>query len=366
MANILIKHICIISFSIIFIQLSLYLLFGTYNCCDSDTLHPLTNYLSGKNGFSSIPNKTMLRPLGPTLYTPFVFFLNTKDAFAFGNLVFSISCAILFYFYSNMILKNSKYSLFSSFCFLTSLPILRFTLAEGLVEMVLYFFWVLSLFLIIRYYFLPKKVLSWQVALIGLVSGFSILIKESFGVVFLIFLIYMILKKGRVELNVLVFYSLFFFLPILANSILIYVTRNFTYLQWFILNLSETYYHFSIQQILFRIFISFTFLWLPTLFAISRFEKDKKSRPLIYPILLSTLLPILIWPYPHDRMIFMLFPSIIPLSVIGLKIYSKKMSKYLGISTNIIEVGFVIMCFILNYCFLFLTKYLGIEFLSLF
>jgi 4-amino-4-deoxy-L-arabinose transferase-like glycosyltransferase len=345
----------------------IYFFFGLTRTGDTGTLLGAVNFF--KYGEPLVVHR-ILRPLGPLIVLIFNSIFNLESSLFLENIIFYLLSAVIIYFFTNLFF-NKKTSLYSALLFASSYAVLKNGLALQ-TDMGTYFFYLLSLYLIL--YLFHKEYKPSDIILVGFLSGLGVLMKESAGMGIVFFVLYCFFDNRinlKRKMRYILLFSSFYLVPLIINQIYVYLTTGYTYLDWYLYN-SATYSskpHHTLYWLVRTFFSAFTLI-IPFFFIglYKEFIKKRIKRLKLYLfILISSSIPILVWPHFDPRLTFILFPLIIPLSSFGVVIFSKWISERLKLkstSSLYVEILILVLFVICNNLLFIEFKLLGMSFLA--
>jgi len=284
----------------------------------------------------------MAKPFSILIPALFGVFFGSSAGMIITNIIFLFIASILMFFFTEMIFHNTKISLFSALLFLSSLPVLHFSVSY-LTDIGSWAIIILLLMFVIRC-FSSGKVDAIRSAGLGFIIGLGMLYKETVFPV-LLFFVFMIvfcsacqgLKISRKRaIYFIVLFSVSAFIPLVVSHLITYsvfglnfgVSSNFLerflYI-WFAVNKSGGF------RLIFAFLSAFTIMVLFFFIGTARVFRDKSKNPCMFWVLasifLSFLMLILFYRRWVDRLLFLLFPIVIPLSAYGLVVFSDYLVK---------------------------------------
>lgn len=260
----------------------------------------------------------LLRPIAPFLASLINYFVDIRASFAIVNLVFWCSSAVLMFYFTKLLTKDTNASLLSSALFTSAIPMLLFADAV-LTDMAGYFFILFGIYLVIRWD-LPRATLK-RVCVAGLVLGVGILARESVAAVLIFALAWAILSRGSIPRTII-----FCLIPV-GISVLWSSAMGVSYLAWYAeggLAFAAVNQHLSLLQKAYRLLgsIQYSFGGSPEVLILAALGllriQNKGYLKIQISILIGTFAIIFAWPIIDNRFTFILFPSIFPLAGSGL------------------------------------------------
>jgi 4-amino-4-deoxy-L-arabinose transferase-like glycosyltransferase len=273
--------------------------------------------------------KRLVRPLTPVLAAPLSGLIGDVNAFALVNSIFWILAALMMFRFSNRLTNNPKLSIFASLLFTTSIPMLQYG-AGVLTDSGGYFFTLLTLYVLAFH----KENSPGRYILHGVILALAILAREHVAVTIFFFLLFYVLiyRKNPKRFVILLLIPVVIILP------------YYTFFQVDVISpytdvntgaMDSVYTGSGEGQGIRSFAISFiaSLLFLP-LFAILGFlfEKSRENIMIYYSLFLSSLLLLMLWPAFINRITFLVFPLVIPLSVLGMRVFSRKLAEKPGFS----------------------------------
>jgi 4-amino-4-deoxy-L-arabinose transferase-like glycosyltransferase len=285
---------------------------------DSPGYVAAAHFFQGRGTATGAAEFRLLRPLVPFVASLANHFVDIRTSFAMMNLVFWCASAVLMFYFTKLITKDTDASLLSSALFTSAIPMLLFADAV-LTDMAGYFFILFGVYLVVRWH-LPHATLK-RVFIAGLVLGVGILARESVAAVLIFALAWAILSRGSITRTII-----FCLIP-LGISVLWSSAIGVGYLAWYGQGLAfaGVNQHLSLLQRAYRLLgsIQYSFGRYPEvliLAALGLLRIDNKSYLKIHiSILIGTLAIIFAWPVIDTRFTFILFPSIFPLAGSGME-----------------------------------------------
>ena len=304
------------------------MLYGVRLAPDSPSYIETVNYFLGK---SSVKPHRLLTPLGPLIAIVFQPLVGEINAFGIENSIFFVSSSILIYLFCKKLYDDKEVAFFTSVFFSSSISVITWGIAV-LTDMGVWFFYILSIFLTLRF-FEEEKI---EILLTnGVICGLGFLMKENVVAGVFFFILMMAFSKRELiqKTKTIILFCAMFLLPIVAVQVITFQLFQYTYLDWYIYNIglySETY--FTFLRFLIGLILAFTLMLPFFLFGIYREikENDQSPIPRLYKYLfltLSSAVPIFAWALLIERFIFLLFPTIIPISAYGLIEFQRTLSE---------------------------------------
>lgn len=335
------------------IQLIITLSYGIHRFPDTQSYIDSANFFIEGGELPELFVFRLLRPL-PLLLADALSFINGIEfGFLLQNLIFLALSTYLFYKVMSRIYNRKgqeDIAFFSTLIFISALPILEFGLAI-LTDMGTWFFFLWSLYLFLLS--IEKGIDYKYTALGGLVAGLGVLMKQNAAASALFFGLFLLLlpkisfsektKKGIV----LVF---MFLIPNIIASGWLYLTMGFTHLDQLGYVTTPTEIYYTPAMFIVSFLQAFTLLVPFFLLGVYYVIREKRYENLKFNgiLLVSTLVPILAFPAFTDRYTFLIFPVVIPLSIIGLKRFRELLKRSFTVEEHWILVAFVIIFFLCN------------------
>tara|TARA_Y100000588_G_scaffold7656_1_gene8885 strand:- start:1135 stop:2313 length:1179 start_codon:yes stop_codon:yes gene_type:complete len=320
---------------------------------------------------NNINPRLLLRPLIFYLSAPFYFLFGAENAIGVLNSFFYIFSGILMYRFVLSIFKDKDLAFYSSIYFVTAFPVLYWGLGI-LADMGTWFFLLLSLLLLRDQE--PEYNSSYNF-FIPIIIGFGILYKFDLLVIPIFVTLSLLHRYNFSDFPLKYFFVSFILVlfPIVINQIYVHQTYGFNYYNHFLLEIFsdssttddiflEENYAFKYTQTyrLLTFFIAFPLLFPFALLGIREIRKtnlDSFNFSLFY--IISSLIIILGWGSSlsyigagSPRYAFLLFPVIIPLTIIGLRNIINQMRLRFDIfkefDVNNILLSFIILFSIIN------------------
>ena len=342
----------------------IFIVYGVRITSDSPSYIQTVNFFIGK---SSVKPHRLLTPLGPLIATIFQPIGGIVIAFGIENGIFYVLSSILVYLIGEKLYSNKQVAFFASVLFSSATSVITWGIAV-LTDMGVWFFYLLSIFLTLQ--FLKEKKVE-ILAINGVICGLGFLMKENSvaSVIFFILSVSFSSLFHKDKFRAIVLFGSLFLIPIIIIQAIVFQLFQYTYLDWYVYNLnlySEAY--FTFPRFIIGLVLAFT-LMLP-LFVVGLWrevkEKDKStiSRLRKYLFLtISSSIPIFAWSLLIERFIFLLFPTIIPLSCYGLLEFQNALNKK---STNKIARGITILILVIYIVFNNIFLYFRPELLMIY
>jgi hypothetical protein len=337
---------------------------GVHLFPDSQSYISTANFIMTGIGDGDVAIFRLLRPLGPILailLTPFVG--SVANGFIAENCIFLVLSSVLVFLIAKEIYNNEKIALFSSFLFSSSWVVLMYGLTV-LTDMGVYFFIILAIYLTLIFF---KKDGDYKFLLvIGLICGLGILMKESAVMGALFFVLMLLLSENGIKKKMerLLLFSFAFSIPIFINSVIIYYLFNYTYLDLY-LHVESAYRAVGnpFYSILYLILgIGFVFNIALPFFMIGLYNqiKNRENLTIYVSLILSSFIPLFLWPAQDFRFIFVIFIGMIPLSSYGIKVFCDYFDKSTSkINIKILGIGIVSAYVFVNMLVRFILSYYG-------
>ncbi|MDD5067209.1 MAG: hypothetical protein PHF84_09200 [bacterium] len=250
------------------------------------------------------------RPMQVALAYPFSYIFSNVFSFYFINSVFYILNGLLLYALYNLLFSKKEYNIIPALLYYCNVIPLHFGFSV-LAETCNHFFYLLNLYFIIKDVFLQSKLEFKPVIKIALFTSLGFFIKENMVAVF-VFLGWICLYKRFPIKKVIMALSLSFLtfiIPVILWQLFIYITFDFTILDWFRHHYQDTVWKNKLS--LFRLFLSlgtaFNLLLIPFLLYLIR---SRKFRSLALGLLIAGLLIPVISVNLIDRIVFQVFPAL--------------------------------------------------------
>jgi len=290
----------------------------------SDTVQYVSTikYISG-DPTAEVFLKRILSPMPILIGAALSPVLDAKNALVAQNLVFYFLSVWLVFFLICRLYHNEKQAFYGTVLYITAYPILAFGLAS-LTDMPGWFFYILSVLLSLN--FLKKPQLK-TALLAGIMAGFGMLFKESVAAVPIFFASLLFIASQlsfKEKLKYISVYAIaFLFFPAI-NSIVLYNLYSYSYIDAFRLGGLHPegysgFYIVSFARIIIETGRVLAIGWLFVLIgALKEFALKNRERAKILLALIPPSLSVFLWSFPHNRMIFIAFPLLIPLASFGL------------------------------------------------
>lgn len=278
---------------------AIFFVFGFQQYSDSEDYFQAIHWLRGESAHVELSR--ILRPLGPALAAPFEF-LGEGAGLVVQNILFYLLSAFLIFKIVELIFQNRRQGTIAVMLWVTATPIIDSGLAY-LTDMGAWFFYLLSIFLILLYFFRERVSLSGEILLIaGFFSGAGVLMKENGGLGILFFGMMVLLTREfdwRAKATKLLKFDLAFLLPIILLQIVVYKYFHYTSLDWYLSNTAgaegESIFLITVRYLaqLFRIL---GFVWPFILWGLWLEWREKNWQRLkIYLALLPASFSFLLW-----------------------------------------------------------------------
>ncbi len=285
---------------------------------DSPSYITAAHFFQGKGVTPGAAQFRLLRPVVPFLASLVNYFIEIRISFALVNLFFWCAAAVLMFYFTRMLTKDTNASFLSAALLTSAIPLLLFGDAV-LTDMAGYFFILLGTYLVIRWD-LPRATLQ-RVCLAGLIVAVGILSREVVASVLIFALFWTLLSKGSIS-RIIILLAI----PI-GISLLWSFAVGVSYVTWYTqggLAYAAAHQQLSLLRRGLRLLgsIQYSFGRYPEVLALAglgllRIRSKANFRTHIS-ILVGALAVILAWPIIDTRFTFILFPSILPLAGVGL------------------------------------------------
>lgn len=370
----------IIIWFFLILQVLIILTQGIHDYPDSSTYVESARYIMHGGELEERHTFRMLRPLPLLLANAFGFF-GLEFGFIIQNIIFLVLSVIVFQKVMEQIYYEKAYRrvpFYSTLLFTIALPILEYGLAI-LSDMGAWFFFLLALLFYLKSI---KRGIDFKYSLLGgFFGGLGVLMKQNSAASSLFFGLYLLwtiilafaLKNKDKKLIVFdklkkgILFCTSFAIPNVVASIWVYVKERFTHLDQFdYITCPEKYY--TLTWFILTFFQAFTIL-VPFFFlGLYRIIMQKKQRLLLINILLivSIIVPILGFPAFNDRYTFLLFPVVLPLSVLGIEQATTGLNKVLNMNLKwpMIMAVIIFLFFLCNNVIYWHIRAYGFECLS--
>jgi len=283
---------------------------------DSPGYLNVSQYLVGKDDLKS-PSR-LLRPVIPALAVLLEPFFGLRIAFGLINLALWVSSSLIIFAFCRDYLRYDFADAYTAAVLLTtSFPYLRWGGAV-LTDMGAYFFILLCLYVWSRRKYEKKEHLISKVDLVFvLLVNLGILAKENVAMVPLFLLLSTIFLRGRLVKSVALA-GLCFLFPIVWALL-----SGADYLGWYLTGGVRYSMErgFLMGPRSFIVAFTYAFGWVGALLAIFGFLSEDSDATIRWHMnVLAAGLPVILsWPIADPRFMFILFPSVIPMSVAGLR-----------------------------------------------
>jgi len=293
---------------------------GTINLDERGYIE-VTDYFMGKD--IEVFKQRTLRPIVPILVIPFSYLFGTKASFLILNSILFVLLCESFFLLSKLLLKKSNLAFLSTLLLIFAFPIYYRGINVG-VDLAYWTIFIIMSILIIRY----KKKKDMNTLNFGILSffcGVSMLVMEFSLIAFLFLIITFISEKikrerlHKVILNLVIF-SILFAIPLLIFQFLNQYIFDYTILDKILYD-KELALQNMINLGLPGFIKSFIGAFLASLFffpfGVIKIFKNKENIT-IYTTMLISIIPILSLVNIHTiRYVFILFPIIFPVTIIG-------------------------------------------------
>lgn len=302
------------------------LMFGWQSDVDTGGYLSFIKCFSGDEIRGLIPWRA-LRAGGILLALPFTVIFSSFGALTAENILFYFAAMYLMFRLGEEILRGKKAAFLTVIFFSAAYPLLRFGLC-ALTDMPAWFFYLLSLWLAIRFL---KKPSRFSAGLTGLTAGLGVLIKESGGMGILFFLALLFIS-GRFSRRQIFSYLasslLFFLLPIFVNQLIVFHYFRYTYLDWYLFNtrryLGQSYTLFNLSK---NFFILFGLGWFFAGAGLRKFWRERRIVGDEGKILLALFIPSLsffLWGDLTARLMYISGPLLALLAAKGFGVLKNK------------------------------------------
>lgn len=310
---------------------------------DSEGYLLVTRYFLGEEiSSSSLPllKYRLFSPVVPFIASLLAQFLPLEYTFLFLNICFWLLSVCLFYQFSKSLL-NEQLAYYCALLFTTSLPIIVWGLPV-MVDMAAFFFVVLNCLLITRLF--SKK--SPAYLFVALILPLSILTKPNLVSLLVFFVLYAVSQKQYLRILPVVFITL-----IMIGAVYLCLGLG---LKDFLT------YSYLRHQGLFYVLnaLSFCFHWgLPL--AVWGFWLEKSKRKFYLTYLISTLGFYLVFIH-NPRLIFIIYPAVIPLVVRGIEAFAYRLTNCWNQiperTITVLVINYMLTSNVLTVLYLFITR----------
>ena len=335
---------------------------GVHFFPDSPGYISAANFIMTGN-FEDIGLHRLLRPLGPILSIPFVPFVGSvANGFLAENCIFLILSSVLVFLISKEIYNNEKVAFFSSVLFSSSWVVLLYGLTV-LTDMGAYFFIILGIYLTLIFF---KKDGNYKfLSIIGLICGLGILMKENAVMGALFFALMLLLSKTDIKRKIerLLVFSFAFSIPIVINSAIMYYFFNYTYLDWYLYNVGiECAATHNFIHLIYDLGFVFNIIFPFFIMGLYNQVKNKANLKIYVSLIISSFIPVLLWPGYDSRFVIVAFIGMIPLSSYGVKLFCDYFDTSVSkIAIKIIEIGIISAYVFVNMSIRFALSYYGTK-----
>lgn len=329
-----------------FLMLCLTILFFGFQS-DVDTVDYVKSikYFLGKRGDFELNPHRVLRPGGIFLALPLSLVFTEFWALTIINILFYFICLALIFFLGKAIFKQEKLGFLTALFFSSNYPMMRFGLC-CLTDMPAWFFYVLSLFLTVKFLQKPSLKLA---GLNGFLSGIGFLVKESGGVGILFFLATLLVFnnfKSKDKFRYFLRFLFCFLGPVFINQALVWHFFNYTYLDWYLYNaktyLSQSYTFYNLFK---NFFILFGISWIFVFLGLKKFWQERKDpkkscQTKIISALFVPALSFFLWGDLTARLMYISGPLLALLASMGfqgfpLRFFANKIVLILAVNFNL-------------------------------
>lgn len=284
-------------------------LFGWQRDLDTGSYVEAINYIAGQGEIGD----SVFRLIKPSaLYLALVFrpIFGTEHALVAENIFFYLGAVYLMFKIADQIYKNKNLALLAAIFFMTAYSIIRWGLA-ALTDMSGWFFFLLSVYLSLRFLADRKNYLVW---LNGLVSGAGLLFKEpgAMGALFFVSLLFLFQFSRREKIVNIIKFGVAFIAIVLPVSLLIYYKFHYSFYHWFIYNQEIRIRYTWKQSLIYTLENIFSLMFLAWFFVIrgirqELIENNRERLKLLAAFILPSL-SFIIWPFRLVRMMFIAGP----------------------------------------------------------
>lgn len=334
----------------------IYLVFD-FRLGGDDFIEP-ARFVLGEEGAQ--PNRQFfIRPLGTLMTAGLAQFMDVYQAAILKNLVFYLLTPFLLFYAADYFFKNKRTAFYSAIFYATAFPYLKFSL-NYMVDIVSWFFLVLSIFLTLKYLSLTRENNNQKTAnlilyLNPIICFLGFLVKESGGIGIIFFVLAILLVSNlsfKQKIKKIFIISAIFLLFVFLFQVFItykYDDNLIKASQW----ASQSYLEksYSITNIFKKIIALFSIGWLYVAIGIYKIFKAKDKRKIL---ILLALVPgsllFLIWPYQAERLMYIIGPLLALLAAAGIAL------KQNGWHYRLAEICFLILFIIFNYSIDYLVR----------
>lgn len=328
-----------------------------FNHTDTQQYISTIKHVLGDSASELFPYR-ILKPLPILIGAALSPILGVKNVLIAQNLVFYFLSVWLVFILVNLLYRNEKQAFYGTVLYATAYPMLAYGLAS-LTDLPGWFFFLLSVLLSLNFFKNPRFKIT---ALSGLAAGFGMLFKENVAAapIFFASLVFIATKLPfRDKLKYILTFGLAFLLFPIINTIVSYNLYSYSYLDAFRAGGlhpkgASGFYIVSFPQIVVEIGRVLLIGWLFVFWgALKELALKNRERAKILLALIPPSLSVFLWCYPHNRMIFIAFPLLIPLASLGLlrsyKNYKNNVLAEAGLLSVYVLVNYLILDFLLKY-----------------
>lgn len=289
---------------------------------DSPGYVSTAHLFQGREALVGSADFRLLRPVIPFLASIVNYFVNIRFSFAIVNLILWCAAAVVMFYFTKLLTKDSYSSLFSAALFTSAIPMLLFGDAV-LTDMGGYFFILLGIFLVVKWD-IPRAPIQ-RVCLASLILAVGVLTRESVASV-LIFAVAWTILSNRTR-GSLARAAILFVIPLAIALSWSYIV-GVSYTAWYSqggLAFAAAHQHLSKVQKILRFVgsVQYSFGRFPEVLALAGLGllavHDRNKLKIQISIWIGALAIIFAWPIIDTRFTFILFPSIFPLAGAGLE-----------------------------------------------
>jgi 4-amino-4-deoxy-L-arabinose transferase-like glycosyltransferase len=298
----------------------------------------------------------ILKPLPILVGAALIDLVSPVDALILQSVVFFFLSIVLVFELTYELYGDGRQSAYAAVIFAAAYPMLAYGLV-ALTDLSGWFFLLLTVLLSIRYLKVPNRK---KVFLIGLIAGLGMLFKENTAAATIFFAAFMFLNKELVLADrckyVLIFGVAFLILPGI-NTIILLKLYSQSYWSWFMWNWNgkrETLYAYTPLRIAMEVVRVMLLGWLFVAAGIvAEYWHKNEARQRILFALVPASLSVLLWPFLHNRTMYVAGPLLAILASSGLFIRSKNFEfpayARVVLVASYIVTNFAILEFLLRY-----------------
>jgi hypothetical protein len=301
----------------------------------------IARYFAGED--TAVYGGYILKPLAPAL----IFLLTPvagglMPAFMLIALLLYLACAVIFFLFAKLFLKDDILALLGTLLFIFSYPMLKYGL-DLYVETGAWFFYILGLYLTLRFVQQPSlQVLGAHCAVV--IIGF--LWKEYSVVNYVIFnLILLLYPEFSIKKKIywLTLYNIPFVIFNALWQLFAYIKFGASYFEWYFGTKTGAASGWSVFNVTKSMFALLTFSWFLVPFGLLKLGWQSLSSPMRLFLLTTLITPFMafLWGWLSSRLFYVIAPMFILIAMLGLKYFSNNRYFQVSVAGLILSFNFI-------------------------